>query len=691
VEANPYRERLVGQLMVALYRAGRQAEALELYERTRSRLGAELGLQPSRELQQLAGQIVRHELPAPAPADPGDEHAPADPPGEPHAPRRRGRRLVAAGLACVVAIGVLVAATVIGRGDPDEAPVVSTAGNALAVVDPGSGELVADVPVGTAPSDVAVGAGAVWVANAGSGTVDRIDPETSTVRQTIRVGSSPGGVAVGEGYVWVVDSLEGTLSRIDPRSNEVTQTISVGNGPSGVAVDRGAVWVVNRDDHALVRVDPASGKVAGKADPGPDPADVAVGQRALWVTNRSEGTVRKLDPQTGRSVESVGVGRGPGAIAVGGGSVWVANTLDGTVSRIDPSRAVVTATIAVGEGPSGIVATDEAVRVAVEHDGALVRIDPQTNDVTRMPVGGRPAGVAVGPGGVYVAVRPGGGAHVGGTLSVALQVDTIDTVYGESWELLGLTNDGLTAYRRIGGQAGAEIVPGLATSVPRPDDGGRTYVFTLRPGLRYSTGAPVRPGDARRALERLFELGSPNASLYEPIVGARACARRPGPCDLSRGIVVDERLRTITFRLREPDPDLVAKLALPYAFLVPEATPSRETGTRPLPATGPYAIAGYVPGRQLRLVRNPHFRERAFRPAGAPDEIVVRVGLSPSRQALDVASGAVDLANLTGAAGLETIRQRYGSRLHTNPWQTLLSCSSTRACPHSTTCGCGGR
>jgi basic membrane lipoprotein Med (substrate-binding protein (PBP1-ABC) superfamily) len=61
VGQNPYRERFVGQLMLALYRAGRQAEALDVYEETRRRLDSDLGLQPSAELRVLSGQIVRQE------------------------------------------------------------------------------------------------------------------------------------------------------------------------------------------------------------------------------------------------------------------------------------------------------------------------------------------------------------------------------------------------------------------------------------------------------------------------------------------------------------------------------------------------------------------------------------------------------------------------------------------------------
>jgi basic membrane lipoprotein Med (substrate-binding protein (PBP1-ABC) superfamily) len=61
VANNPFRERFTAQLMLALYRSGRHADALELYEKTRSAMGDELGLQPSAELQQLSGQMVRQE------------------------------------------------------------------------------------------------------------------------------------------------------------------------------------------------------------------------------------------------------------------------------------------------------------------------------------------------------------------------------------------------------------------------------------------------------------------------------------------------------------------------------------------------------------------------------------------------------------------------------------------------------
>ena len=99
VSQNPYRERFIAQLMLALYRSGRHADALDVYERTRAALSDDLGLQPSLELQQLSGQIVRQDpqLRRPATARP----TPHQPP--PIGPRTRR-------LAELVLVGALVAA-----------------------------------------------------------------------------------------------------------------------------------------------------------------------------------------------------------------------------------------------------------------------------------------------------------------------------------------------------------------------------------------------------------------------------------------------------------------------------------------------------------------------------------------------------------------------------------------------------
>ena len=110
-------------------------------------------------------------------------------------------------------------------------------------------------------------------------------------------------------------------------------------------------------------------------------------------------------------------------------------------------------------------------------------------------------------------------------------------------------------------------------SVPQPSDGGRTYTFQLRSGLRFSDGTPVRPEDFRASIERAVRLG---AWLYGAIVGVDAC--RPRRCGLSRGIATDAAARTITIHLQRPDAEFAHKLAVPLAYVSPRARPRSSSG-----------------------------------------------------------------------------------------------------------------
>jgi YVTN family beta-propeller protein len=597
---------------------------------------------------------------------------------EPRAMRRR--TVVLAGLAGVLAAAVAIPIFAFGQGGSEDT-LDAVAGNSVGVVDPESGRIVGDIPVGTAPKNVAVAEGAIWVTNGADATVDRIDPETRTVRQTIEVGKGPDETAFGAGSVWVTNGLDGTVSRIDPGSNKPIDTIPVGSGPSGVAVGFGAVWVVNRDDHTLTKIDAATGERERTGPTGSGPVDVAVGGSSIWVTSAGDGQLLRVDPRTARVAERVNVGRGPESVAFGHGSLWVANTIDGTVSRVDPKTSSVRALIDVGEGPSGLAIDAQAVWVSNELDASLSRIDPSTNDVVEsIAIGARPAGVASDPSGLYVAARPAGGAHRGGTLtfiehgtdSQYRSLDPALVAFPGTARLLQMTNDGLTTFRRVGGREGAEVVANLATTVPQPTDGGRTYTFRLRPGIRYSTGQPVRPSDFLRALERVLVLGGEASFYAESLVGARSCVAAPKRCDLSQGVVAHDRARTLTLHLTQPDPDLPAKLAFPFFVAVPRDTPFRDTGRRPLPATGPYLIASFSPGRQVRLVRNPLFREWSpARPDGYPDEIVVRLDAPENGRVRAVARGEADATTLSrgaeGSIDLGDLRARYGSRLRSNP------------------------
>jgi YVTN family beta-propeller protein len=702
IALEPFRETGYRRLMEAHAAAGNRAEALRVYERCRRLFAEELGAFPSpetesiyRELLQASSSKARAvvaEARSVSVLASEPEHAasqqrrperrqPKTPTAAAPARRRqwpiafgyRARRRPGIQIAIAAALATAIAVSVVELSGGGSAGLSSARGNSVAAIDPKTNRLVADIPVGDAPTGIAVGEGAVWVTNAEDRTVSRVDPELGSVIQTTPVGSGPSGIAVTNGAVWVVNGLDGTVSRISTETNQVVQTIPVGNGPSGIAVGEGAVWVVNRDDQTLSRIEPLSGNVVQTLGAGTGPVDVAVGAGALWVTNELAGKVSRVDPATRTVTDTVNVGRSPRAIVFGAGAVWVANGLDGTVSRIDPQTSTVTATIEVADGPVGISAGAGSVWVSSEPSGFISRIDPATDDVqSSIATRSRPAGIANGPGAVFVAVRPVGRAHRGGTLGLTeirdayTSIDPALAYETHAQSVLSLTNDGLTAFKRVGGSEGSQLVPDLATSLPAPTDGRGPYTFRLRPGLRYSTGQPVRPADFRRALERVFRLRSPGSFLYEAVLGADECMRRPARCDLSKGVVADEPARTVTFRLTEPDPDFAAKLALPFAFAVPAGVAAPVGPTSPLPATGPYTIASYVPAQQLRLVRNPGFREwsRAARPDGYPDEIVIRLGVPESAGLRAVARSVADVGLIARRRDIAALRSRSASRVH---------------------------
>jgi YVTN family beta-propeller protein len=398
VAEHPYRERLRRQLMLALYRSGRQADALQAYQRARRTLGDDLGLEPGPELRELEQAILRQDpqLAAPEPARGAGPAGPAAP--------RRGHRLLYLGAALVVlaVLAAVIRIVAFGRGGSTQVPP-----NSLAVIDAGSNRVVASTAVGVRPSQVAVGAGSVWVINVEDGTLSRIDPATRSLQRTIALSTTPTGLAYGEGAVWVASGPAGSLSRVDPALDRVVAERNVSVVPGGangvVAVGAGSVWAVFSDS-TLNRIEPRSGRTVATAIVGRDPSGVAVGAGAAWVANGIDNTLSRVATNTG-AVATLTPGRNPTAVAVGAGAVWVADRGDDAVARIDPSSDSIT-TIPVGDGPAAIAVGAGAVWVANTLAGTVARIDPERQRVVAtIRVGSRPSGVAVAGGEVWVSVQ----------------------------------------------------------------------------------------------------------------------------------------------------------------------------------------------------------------------------------------------------------------------------------------------
>jgi len=233
--------------------------------------------------------------------------------------------------------------------------------------------------------------------------------------------------------------------------------------------------------------------------------------------------------------------------------------------------------------------------------------------------------------------------HKGGTFTILANsafgvADPAQNYTLEEWQLLIDTHDGLVSFSKVGGVPGTKIVPDLATSIPQPTNGGKTYVFHIRRGIKFSNGQVLKPSDFVRTFERQFTVPGPT-SFYNGLVGADKCSTKH--CDLSKAVIADNSAYTLTINLTAPDPELMDQLALPFAMAVPGNTPLKLTGNHVPPGTGPYMWKSYNPNSQAVLVRNPYFKvwSKIAQPEGYPNQIIEKYGLQVSDEVTQVQNG----------------------------------------------------
>ena len=229
-----------------------------------------------------------------------------------------------------------------------------------------------------------------------------------------------------------------------------------------------------------------------------------------------------------------------------------------------------------------------------------------------------------------------------------------------SWSMLYTTQLLLVNFPEKNGQAGSVLYPEGATSFPTVSKDGKTYVFHIRPGQKFSDGTPVTAASYQRAWERNLspKMGSPlgvNDQFQNVVVGADKFLA--GTAQSISGITAKGLV--LTFHLVKPNPTFTAYLGMQWFGAVKPDTPYTATGmTGSYPSAGPYYIKSRDVGRSLVEARNPYYK--GPRPAN-PDQIVWTMNTDQDQSLLQVKAGQADVdSSYPPPTANASLAQQYG-------------------------------
>jgi peptide/nickel transport system substrate-binding protein len=242
----------------------------------------------------------------------------------------------------------------------------------------------------------------------------------------------------------------------------------------------------------------------------------------------------------------------------------------------------------------------------------------------------------------------------------------------ESWQIFQDVYLGLVAkqYGTCGVGAGCtKIIPAIAEALPKSNTDGTDLKFTLRKGLKFSNGEPVKASDFKNSIIRDFKLNSPGIGFFSNIVGVDACEATPTKCSEISGIVVDDTAGTVEIKLQQPQSDFLYILTTFFAAIVPSTTPDKDTESPPPAAAGPYYISAYKPSRSFTVLRNPHYKPIPGIPTGNPDKIVAVMTNDLAQSAQFVQSNQYDYdENTLPTDRLKQLQAKYGNYIKL--WRT---------------------
>ena len=266
----------------------------------------------------------------------------------------------------------------------------------------------------------------------------------------------------------------------------------------------------------------------------------------------------------------------------------------------------------------------------------------------------------------------GGGGQTGGEISIGtVGPDNADPVLWQTLQAVQAFAPAyvpLMTYAHEEGSAGAKVIPGLAEEVPEPTNGGKTYAFMLRKGLKYSDGSPVKASDFENTIKRLLKLGAAWSGFFTGIEGAADFTEKGDFSADIPGIETDDKTGEIKVTLVQPDTKILYALAEPYAAPTPAAKSPAKSLKQPPPGVGPYTLEVVDFSRKWVLKKNPNFPEIPDIPKANFDTINIDVSDNVTKLTQDVISGTLDFMteDPTGDQ-LPEVREKYPERITEEP------------------------
>jgi peptide/nickel transport system substrate-binding protein len=243
----------------------------------------------------------------------------------------------------------------------------------------------------------------------------------------------------------------------------------------------------------------------------------------------------------------------------------------------------------------------------------------------------------------------GEGGKKGGSITIGMnsQPDFLDPASAytvNAWESQWLVYTPPLTYKRAEGEAGTEIIPGLAEELPTISNDGKTYEFTIRKRLKYSDGTPVKASDFEHTIKRLLIQESGGSGFFLGIEGAEDYANAGKEKGDISGIETNDKTGKVTINLTEPDGTFTHVLATNFAGMVPSNTSFEILSEDPPPGVGPYKYTKSVPNREFVMEKNKNFNVPGI-PKGNVDTITTKIIKSQERITQDVISGELDFSH----------------------------------------------